>query len=96
MSNLPKFLDYDKLKAVLDKRAGFSEKPSEKAYKEDATYKTQDGKGHFPIRPGSAKDAEDALRLEHHAPADEQPKVHEKACEELKKDDKESYERNCT
>jgi len=77
------------------KVASFSEHPSEKAYDEDATYK-EDGKGKFPIRPGNPKDAIDALRLEHHAPADEQPKVHEKACKELKKDDKEAYERNCT
>lgn len=104
---LPSAIDFDLIKERLKYHnqlklnqyrkliASFSEVPSDKAYQEDATYH-EDGKGKFPIRPGDPKDAEDALRLEHHAPADEQPKVHEKACEELKKDDSESYERNCT
>lgn len=44
-----------------------------------ATYH-ENGEGKFPIRPGSHQDAESALRLIGHAPADKQPEIRKRAC----------------
>jgi len=80
------FLDYEFLKNRIHKTASEGQKqgevPSDKAYKEDASYK-ENGEGKFPIRENSSfesKDISDARRLMHHVSPEDQKKVKERIC----------------